>query len=288
MNETDPFVFLNGRFLRRSEASLSVEDRGAMFADGVYEVVMYCGGRPVAMDKHLLRLGRSMAAIHLPVIDAADTLDSISDELVRRNGCEYAKVYWQVTRGVAERNHLIDPALTPTVLAMAYPMPPLDTKACAPKASAILTPDERWANCWIKSLMLLPNALAMTKARDAGADEAIMVRDGVVTEGSATNVLIVRDGELWTHPADRHILGGITRDIVLGLACRMKIVCHEEPFGTDDLMAAPEVMICGTTMCLTAVCSVDGTQIGDGQVGPVTARLHRGMMDHVARACNLT
>ena len=288
MNETDPFVFLNGRFLRRSEATLSIEDRGAMFADGVYEVVMYCGGRPVAMDKHLLRLGRSMAAIKLPVVDAVDTLDSVSDELVRRNGYEYAKVYWQVTRGVAERNHLIDPSLTPTVLVIAYPLPPVDPKAPAPQASAILVADERWANCWIKSLMLLPNVLAMSKAREAGADEAILLRDGVVTEGSATNVLIVRDGELWTHPADRHILGGITRDIVLGLACRMKITCHEQPFGAVDLMEAPEVMICGTTACLTAVCTVDGKQIGDGQVGPVTARLHRAMMDHVARACDLT
>ncbi len=96
MNDSDPFVYLNGQFLRRSEATLSVEDRGTMFADGVYEVVMYCGGRPLAMEKHLLRLGRSMAAIRLPVIDAVDTLDSISDELVSRNGYQHAKVYWQI------------------------------------------------------------------------------------------------------------------------------------------------------------------------------------------------
>ena len=152
----------------------------------------------------------------------------------------------------------------------------------------MLVDDERWANCWIKSLMLLPNVLAMSKARSGGADEAILHRNGIVTEGSAHNVMIVRNGELWTHPADRHILGGVTRDLVLGLACSADIPSHEQPFATADLMAAAEVMICGTTAHVTAICRVDGKPIGDGQVGPITTRLHRALMGHVAHECGLS
>jgi len=133
--------------------------------------------------------------------------------------------------------------------------------------------------------MLLPNVLAFTQARDAGADEAILHRDQTVTEGSATNVMIVRDGQVWTHPTDGRILGGVTRDIMLDLARGMDIKCHEQPFTTDELLAAQEVMICGTTAYVTAICSVDGKQIGDGKAGPVTTKLHRAMMDYVADQC---
>ena len=285
MDEQDTFVYLNGQFLRRSEATLSVEDRGTMFADGVYEVIAYCGGRPLAMEKHLRRLGRSMDAIKLPATEATESLDRVSDELMRRNDYRDAKVYWQVTRGSGHRNHLIDPMMQPTVLVIAYPLPPLDLQAPPPAATAVLVEDQRWANCWIKSLMLLPNVLAMSQARDAGADEAILHRDGTVTEGSATNVLIVRDGQLWTHPTDGRILGGVTRDIMLDLARGMDITCHEQPFSTDELLAAREAMICGTTAYVTAICSVDGNQIGDGKAGPVTVKLHRAMMDYVAGQC---
>ena len=285
MDEQDAFVYLNGQFLPRSEATLSIEDRGTMFADGVYEVIAYCGGRSLAMQKHLLRLGRSMDAIKLSATEATRSLDSVSDELMRRNGYTDAKVYWQVSRGSGARNHLIDPTMQPTVLVIAYPLAPLDFQAPPPAATAVLVEDQRWANCWIKSLMLLPNVLAMSEARDAGANEAILHRDGTVTEGSATNVMIVREGQLWTHPTDGHILGGITRDIMLDLARGMDITCHEQPFSTDELFVAEEVMICGTTAYVTAICSVDGKQIGDGKAGPVTARLHRAMMDYVASQC---
>ena len=287
MRATDPWVYLNGRFLPRSEAHMSVEDRGTMFADGVYEVVGFCGGRPLAMDKHLRRLGRSMGGVKLRATAVIDQLASISAEVMRRNDYVHAKVYWQITRGSAARDHLIDPDLEPTVLVMAYPVPALDLAAPAPMVTALLVDDERWANCWIKSLMLLPNVLAMNKARSAGADEAILHRNGIVTEGGAHNVLIVRDGELWTHPADRHILAGITREIVLGLACSLKIANCERQFTTADLLAAPEVMICGTTAYITAVSRVDSQTIGDGQVGPVTGRLHRALIDYVARECGL-
>lgn len=287
MNAEDPVVYLNGQFLPRSQAHLSVEDRGTMFADGVYEVVMYRGGRPLALDQHVRRLQRSMGGIRLPASDATGQLGEISAEVLRRNGYDNAKVYWQVTRGSAKRDHPIKPDLDPTVLVIAYPVPALDVKAPAPTVTAVLVDDERWANCWIKSLMLLPNVLAMSKARDAGADEAILHRDGIVTECSAHNVAIVRGGELRTHPADRQILAGVTRGIMLGLARELGITCDERAFTTDDLFAADEALICGTTANVTAVSRIDGRTIGDGQVGPITARLHAAMMDVVARQCDL-
>ena len=287
MNQDDPLVYLNGQFLPHSEARLSVEDRGTMFADGVYEVVVFRGGQPLAIDKHLHRLGRSMGGIRLPATDAIDELPRISAELVQRNGYADAKVYWQITRGSAKRDHPIKLDLDPTLLVIAYPVPPLDLDAPAPTVTALLVEDERWANCWIKSLMLLPNVLAMSKARDAGADEAILHRNGIVTECSAHNVMIVRDGVLSTHPADRSILGGVTRDIVLGLACSLKIAAHERQFTTADLLGAAEVLICGTTANVAAVLRVDDQTIGNGQVGPVTAQLHQAMIDHVARECHL-
>ena len=287
MNAEDPVVYLNGQFLARSQAHLSVEDRGTMFADGVYEVVMYRGGRPLALDQHVCRLERSMGGIRLPASDVTGQLGEISAEVLRRNGYDNAKVYWQVTRGSAKRDHPIKPDLEPTVLVIAYPVPELDVKAPPPTVTAVLVDDERWANCWIKSLMLLPNVLAMSQARDAGADEAILHRDGIVTECSAHNVAIVRGGDLRTHPADRQILAGVTRGIMLGLAGELGITCYEQAFTTDDLFAADEALICGTTANVTAVARIDGRTIGDGQVGPITTRLHAAMMDFVARQCDL-
>ena len=166
------FVYLNGQWLDAADACVSIEDRGFLFADGVYEVVRYYNSRAIGLPEHVERLRASLAALRIDLGDDPPAFDALSDEAVARNRLADATTYWQVTRGSAKRDHPIKPDLDPTVLVIAYPVPELDVKAPAPTVTAVLVDDERWANCWIKSLMLLPNVLAMSKARDAGADEA--------------------------------------------------------------------------------------------------------------------
>lgn len=284
-NATEPYVYLNGQFLPRSQAKLDIEDRGALFADGVYEVVRYFSGRPLAMADHVGRLRESLAAIRLEPHPDAEKLDHVSDELVRRNGYQDATVYWQVSRGSAPRNAAFPKGGRPTVLAISYPAPPLDPQSQPTQIDTILAEDVRWHCCSIKSLMLLGNVLAKNQALDAGADEAILHRGGRVTEGTATSVCIVRDEQLWTHPADRWILDGITRRILLRLARHSGVPVVEKPFEIEALWSASEVMVCGTTKLVASVQRVDQRPIGAGRVGPITKLLYEAMVKYILQAC---
>lgn len=282
-----PLVYLNGQFVPRSRARFDVEDRAVMFADGVYEVLRYFGGRALAMDGHLARLRRSLAGIGLPEPADVARLASISDELVSRNRCPDAKVYWQISRGSATRDRALPKAARPSVLVMTWPDRSLDRTGDLPCITAILAADRRWHRCWIKSLMLLENVLALREAAEAGADEAIFERGGTVTEATSSNVFIVTGGRLRTHPADEAILAGITRAIVLDLAHRLDIPTIEQPFAAAELSAAEEVFICGTTTFVTAVTRLGDRPIGSGAAGPMTRRLHAALGRHIADACGL-
>lgn len=291
MSEFEPQVYLNGRYLPRSQATMDIEDRGVFFGDGVYEVVRYFNAKPFAADDHVQRLKNSLAAIRLPqelipIAGGIKELRGISDELVRRNEMPDATVYWQVTRGSATPRDAAFPAeVCPTVLVIAYPAPSLEALGQPAGLKAILAPDVRWHNCWVKCLMLLGNVLAKNQAIERGADEAILHRDGVVTEGTATNVMIVHRGELWTHPADQWILDGVTRRVVLKLAREMGMATVERAFTTEQLLGADEVLICGTTKLVAGVTQVDGELIGRGGVGPVTKKLHRAIRAEIERGC---
>lgn len=282
---SQPQVYWCGRFLPRDQATMDVEDRGVLFGDGVYEVVRYYGGRSLAMAAHVARLRGSLAAMALPQMPDIEQLEAISDELVRRNGCPDAKVYWQVTRGPWPRDHVIPRQAQPTLLVMASSSSTLEQVAAATPARAILAPDIRWGRCSAKTLMLLPAVLARTQARDAGADEAILHRHGTVTEGSATNVLIVRDGEVWTHPADDFILHGVTRAITLDLARGLGLPVRERCYHVSELLTADEVLISGTTTHVRAVVSVDGRAVAGGQPGPVARRLLAALVEHIRGQC---
>ncbi|MEO0475363.1 MAG: aminotransferase class IV [Planctomycetota bacterium] len=279
-----PTVYLNGQYLHRTHATLSVDERGVHFADGVYEVVRYFNGKAFTMAEHLERLKRSLDGIDLKC--DAEVVAAISDELVQRNGLTEARVYWQVTRGSGLRNHVIADDLVPTVYLSAEPAEPMGTSPELPTLGVITTLDDRWHNCWIKSLMLLPNSLAKTKAAKAGAGEAVFVRDGRVTEGASTNCFAMFDGELYTHPANRFILEGITRNVVIGLAHELEIPIHEQAFTSADLPAAEEAFITGTGTLLAAVTEVDGKTLGDGQAGITTRRLWEAFIERVRRDCD--
>jgi D-alanine transaminase len=278
-----PIVYLNGQYLDRRDATLSVDERGIHFADGVYEVVRYFNGVGFTMAEHLHRLKRSLDGIDLAF--DADEIAAVSDELVKRNDLTEARVYWQITRGSGLRNHVIADGLTPTVYLSAEPAHTLGDAPPLSEISAITTMDDRWHNCWIKSLMLLPNSLAKTKAAKAGAGEAIFVRDGRVTEGGATNCFAVFDGELYTHPADRYILEGITRNVVIDLATALDIPVHEHAFSSADLPSADEVFITGTGTLLAAITAVDGKPIADGKAGPFTTQLWNAFVKRVQSDC---
>lgn len=270
-------VYLNGEYLPADRAMVSVEDRGFLLADGVYEVLRVYDGKPFEIDRHLRRLRDSLAAIRLDC-DPAPLAD-ITMQLLERNGLTDAKAYWQITRGPAPRNHAFPDSPRPTVYARLDAAEPLEAPDDVHAASVILYPDRRWLECGIKSLMLLPNALARQAAAEAGCIEAILHRGSVVTEGAATSVFAVIDGVLRTHPADGSILPGVTRAVVVELARKLDIPVRENAFTLDDLPGADELILTGTTRHVTAI-----TRCGDHAypVGEATRKLHAAFVEKVS------
>ncbi|HYG68823.1 MAG TPA: aminotransferase class IV, partial [Anaeromyxobacteraceae bacterium] len=263
--DTDPrrLVYLDGAFLPPTEARLSPDDRGFLFADGVYEAVRAYGGRLFGLDAHLERLARSLAALRIGGVDGA-AVREVLQRLVRENAVTDGTCYLQVTRGVAPRAHPFPPAGTPpTVYAFAVPLR-ADREKWARGVAVTLVPDLRWARCDVKTTALTANVLAAQAAVESGVEEAVFVRDGVVTEGAHTNVAAVFDGVLWTHPEGPYILPGVTRRYVLGLCERLGLPYVLRPFRADDLARANEVMLLSTSSEVLPVVRVDDRAIGDG------------------------
>lgn len=266
-------VYLDGETVPRNRATISIDDRGFLFGDAVYEVIRVVRGRFIEPARHLRRLARSLREVGLPA-PALDLL-GVATDLIRRNdlGGREATVYAQVSRGAAPRQHAFPPSGTPpTVLVTAMPFTPR-TDLIASGVAVITLPDVRWSRCDIKSVNLLPNVLAAQRAAEAGAFEAILVRDGVVTEATRSNVLAVVGGVVRTHPTGPLILPGVTREVVLELASGAGIPVREEELGADELFAAEEVLLTGTTADVTPVVTVDGRAVGGGRPGPVGRRL---------------
>ena len=267
-------VYLDGNFLPLAEARISPMDRGFLFADGVYEVVRAYGGRWFRMDLHVRRLERSMRAIGLEGFEAGQ-LGLLGDELLAANGGvnDDALLYLQVTRGCdAVRSHFFSGG-APTVYAMVRLLP--RDRDPEPPARVVVLEDRRWERCDIKSVALLGNVLAANQARSRGAGEAVLHRDGVVTEGAAVNVAAVIDGVVRTHPESPRILSGISRRVVLDICREEGIECREEAFVIDELRTASEVFLTGTTHEVWPVASLDGGPVPVGGEGSVTRRLIR-------------
>lgn len=264
-------VYLNGRFLPREEAKISPEDRGFLFADAIYEVVRYGSGHPYRLAEHLARMRDGLTALRLPV--EPSFFPEVAGRLVAENDLEGsdALVYAQVSRGAAPRYHAFPPEGTaPTVFAFARktdPPPPPEG------GRAILLPDERWGRCDIKTVMLLPNVLASQRAREAGAMEAILVRDGIAWEGTKANLFTVSMGVVRTAPRGPRILPGVTRAAALEAAAKLGYPVEERPVGVDELFSADEVFLASTTLWTYALVEVDGRPVGGGRPGPVAARI---------------
>ncbi len=268
--------YLNGNYLHREEIKISPDDRGFLFGDGVYEVIRAYRGKFFRAEEHLARLRRSMRELEMVDIDT-ENLHQVAQELLNRNGLEKcdATVYIQVTRGVAPRQHAFpDYTVHPTVYFSVSPFKaPLHKFETGIKI--VLVPEIRWARCDIKSVALLPNVLANQRAAENGAEEAVFVRDGVITEGSHSNFCAVFDGELVTHPKTNHILAGITRHVTLNLCGELGILVEEFPIFEKDLLQADEAMILSTTNEVMPVVQVDKWKVRDGKPGQITLKLQR-------------
>ncbi len=281
-------VYLNGQILPRHQAHLDIEDRAALFADGVYEVVKCFNGHARAMDRHVKRLSNSLAAIDIPETDHVKGLAQASMDLLKLNNTPNAKLYWQVSRGVAPRDHLYPANTAPTVLAIAYPTPAFSDSPAPKEVACILHPDERWGRCDIKSLMLLPNVIAKNKAHAAGADEAILHKNGHVTEGTASSLYIVRRGIIVTHPADHQILPGVTRSLLLEAAHAQGIKIDQRPYNTHELLTADEVFLSVTTANIKSVVKIDGKTIASGKAGPIATSLFKALNAIDKRDCQIS
>jgi len=265
--------FVNGRFMPLAQAAVPVEDRGYQFGDGVYEVVRTYQGKPFQLEAHLVRLERSAEAIGVSVPYPRQEWERLMTEGLRQAGYEDSKIYVQLTRGVAPRDHVFPVDAQPTVVMTIRELHSLPASVHKAGVEAVTMEDLRWGRCDIKSLNLLPNVMGRQRAKEAGAFEAIFVRNGLVTEGSVSNVMVVRDGRLSTAPEGPTILSGVTRKLVLDLARKEGLAVEERYVTVEELRRADEVFLSGTTVEVLAVVRVDQKPIGAGIPGPVTRQL---------------
>ena len=261
--------YLNGQYLPQEKIFISPEDRGFLFADGIYEVIRSYGGRLFRAKAHLERLSHGASALQFNQTDFS-YLEAVCEKLLLDNRLTQgdAVIYMQVTRGVAPRSHAFPPIETPlTVYATAKPFQP-HLQDAETGIRVILVPDQRWARCDIKTIGLLANTLAHQRARNSHATEGLFVRDGAVMEGTHSNVMAVFDGKVITPPKTNYMLAGITREFVLGLCGELSIPFAETPLYESDILNADEVMIVGTTVEVTPVIAVNGETIGSGRPVP--------------------
>jgi D-alanine transaminase len=283
---TKDIVYVNGAFVPRAEARVSVEDRGFVFGDGVYEVLRIINGRPFAASFHNTRLKRSLEGVRISLAaeDSPERFLEIGRQLLKENGLLQgeATMYMQVTRGATTRAHNFPPPGTqPTVYISVARFAPYSEFA-QNGASAITHPDLRWGRCDLKTLNLLPNVLASQVAKERGTFEAMLIRDGVVTEGTKTNFFGVVDGTLRTHPSDNHILPGITRSVLHDLARSVKIDVDETPIRSSELSSLTELFLTGTTTDVMPVVTLDDKPVGKGKPGELTRKLQRVLAESLA------
>jgi D-alanine transaminase len=279
-------VYLNGEFFPRAEARVSVEDRAFVFGDGVYEVLRAINGQLFATRFHNDRLRRSLDGIRISLeeSDSPERFTEIGSQLLRENALleGEATVYMQVSRGAAPRLHNFpSPPVRPSVYISVSRFKPYSDLAQS-GATAISHPDLRWGRCDLKTLNLLPNVLAAQTAKERGAFEAMLIRDGVVTEGAKTNFFGVVDGTLRTHPCDNHILPGITRSVLRDLADGLNIGLDESPIKVSEMPRLNELFLTGTTTDVMPIVRVDDRPVGNGKPGELTRRLQKVLSESLA------
>lgn len=270
-------AYLNGEFLSIEKALVPIEDRGYQFGDAVYEFIASYGGRLFYLEEHLDRLERSLKGLSFPLI-SRETIRKAVLTLFEKAEIQRAGIYIQISRGVAPRNHAFPDGARPQIVMTIRQVEEKPPELRKNGAAAITVEDYRWGRCDLKTVQLLPNVLAKQKALDAGVFDAIFVSpEGVVHEATSSNICIVADGMVITHPLTPQILPGITRMVVIDLCRELNIPVSERFFKTDALYGAAEAFLTGTVTEVLPIVTIDSHRIGDGRVGPISTRLYEAL-----------
>jgi D-alanine transaminase len=272
--------YLNGRFLPIEEASIPVLDRGFIYGDGVYEVIPVYDREPFHLDRHLARLARSLASVRIANPHDAAAWETLIRTLIGHHAGTEQSIYLQVTRGVAKRDHAFPKDTPPTVFMMSNPLVTPSPALVASGVAAVTATDNRWFRCDVKSTSLLANVLLRQFAVDHGGAEAVLLRDGFLTEGSSSNIFVVRDGVVAT-PARSHLmLTGITLDVVADVAAAGGIPFEMRDVHESEVRNADELWLASSTREVLAITTLDGRPVGNGAPGPMFHRLYRLFQDH--------
>ena len=266
-------IFLNGRFMPLEEARIPVLDRGFIFGDGIYEVIPAYSRRPFRLAEHLLRLQNSLDGIQLANPHSNAEWAELLQALIASNEGEDQYLYLHITRGVAKRDHAFPKEVTPTVFMMSSPLLPPPAELKTTGVSAISVVDNRWLRCDIKAISLLPNVLLRQQAVAAGTAEALLLRDGFLTEGSASNIFVVHQGVVLAPPKNHLMLPGITYDLILELAAADGLPCTVGPVDEASVRNADELWLTSSTREVLPITSLDGRPVGNGQPGPLFKRM---------------
>jgi D-alanine transaminase len=272
-------IFLNGKFMPIEEARVPVLDRGFIFGDGVYELVPVYSRAPFRLDEHLARLDRSLAAVRIRNPYSRAEWRDIILQLVAKQSFDDQGVYFQVTRGVAKRDHAFPKDVAPTVFVMSNPLVNPPAELVERGAAAVTAVDNRWLRCDIKSISLIGNVLLRQHSADVGAVETILFRDGKLTEASASNVFAVKRGAILSPPKSNLILPGITYDVVAEIAQGAGIALEFRDLSEAEVRAADEIFVTSSSKEVLAIVQLDGRPVGEGRPGPVFKRVHKLYQD---------
>ena len=273
-------IYLNGRFMPIEEACVPVLDRGFIFGDGVYEVIPVYSRRPFRLPEHLERLQRSLDGIRLSNPLSEEEWVRLIGKLVEINEEADQSLYLQVTRGAARRDLAFPPGAAPTVLMMSNPLVTSTPELVESGVAAVSAAGNRWLRCNIKAISLLPNVLLGQLAVDAGAAETLLLRDGFLTEGTASNIFVVRDDVLLAPPKDNLVLPGITYDVILELAASASFKTEVRRISEHEVRTAQELWLTSSTKEVLAITHLDSQPVADGKPGPLFRRMHRLYHDY--------
>lgn len=277
---TKPIVYLNGDYMALDDAHISVLDRGFIFGDGVYEVIPAYGGYPFRLSHHLQRLDNSLSATQIKNPLSRQQWQQAIEQIIARNQYHDQSVYLQVTRGVAPRHHSFPHQDKPTVFIMTSTLEPQAPEISQKGIHAITLNDNRWLNCHIKTISLLPNVLLRQEAENKGAQEAILIRDGQATEGTASNLFIVRNNCLHTPPMGPLLLPGVTRNLVVEIAKKEQLCLKEQAIMETELIDAQEIWLTSSTKEILPVTTLNDKIVGNGKPGPFWQKMIAAYQEH--------
>ncbi len=274
-------IYLNGSYIPLEDAKISVLDRGFLFGDGVYEVIPVYQGVGLREDEHLARLHRSLDGLDIKIDLSLLQLKNIILELINKNGGGDQQLYLQITRGtMKKRLHSWDDDLKPNIFIMTSPVTQTNNPLNSLGSKAITLDDIRWDYCHLKTVNLLPNVLLRQQAINKQAVEAILIRDGNAIEGAGSNLFIVKDDIIITPPISNHLLGGVTRELILELCRQHKILYHEINISEDDLHCADEIWMTASTKEIEPITTLNQHSVGKGKPGPMWLKLITHLQDY--------